>query len=253
MGSRKRPRSASCQRWVLALGLVRLTRSRAARHVGAAPRRSWSNLSCRSTARSHSGFRSSLLPGLVVFGPVAVTAYIVWWAINTVDNWVRPWFPNLWPDGYLPFHVPGFGAVIAIIGLTLLRFPDRELHRPLAGRSVCVLRDRRRHAAGKEADGLGVHAVYAQPATAFFFWEVVELPISADDTAMLIMATGLTQRQCPAALAAMAQAAGLDKAHMETKAEALDCQEPRRPVSTAAYRSARAGACLGAVRGRKLC
>jgi uncharacterized membrane protein len=67
--------------------------------------------------------RSWFFTGLVVFGPVAVTAYIAWWVIDTVDNWVRPWFPlSLSPDGYLPFHVPGFGVVIAIVGLTLLGF-----------------------------------------------------------------------------------------------------------------------------------
>ena len=67
--------------------------------------------------------RSWFLTGLVVFGPVAVTLYIAWWAIDTVDNWVRPWFPlSLSPDGYLPFHVPGFGVVIAIVGLSLLGF-----------------------------------------------------------------------------------------------------------------------------------
>ena len=67
--------------------------------------------------------RSWFLTGLVVFGPVAVTAYIAWWAIDTVDNWVRPWLPqSLSPDAYLPFHVPGFGVVIALVGLTLLGF-----------------------------------------------------------------------------------------------------------------------------------
>src|SRR5271156_627133 len=67
--------------------------------------------------------RAWFFTGLIVFGHVAVTAYIAWWAIDTVDNWVRPWFPlSLSPDGYLPFHVPGFGVVIAIVGLTLLGF-----------------------------------------------------------------------------------------------------------------------------------
>jgi uncharacterized membrane protein len=36
--------------------------------------------------------RSWFFTGLVVFGPVAVTAYIAWWAIDTVDNWVSPGF-----------------------------------------------------------------------------------------------------------------------------------------------------------------
>ena len=68
-------------------------------------------------------FRSWFFTGLVVFGPVAVTAYIAWWAIDTVNNWVKPWLPqSLLPDSYLPLHVPGFGVVIALIGLTLLGF-----------------------------------------------------------------------------------------------------------------------------------
>ena len=29
-----------------------------------------------------------------MFGPVAVTLYIAWWFINTVDNWVRPLRPG---------------------------------------------------------------------------------------------------------------------------------------------------------------
>ncbi len=67
--------------------------------------------------------RSWFFTGLIVFGPIAVTAYIAWWVIDTIDNWVRPWLPeSLSPDGYLPFHVPGFGVLIAIVGLTLLGF-----------------------------------------------------------------------------------------------------------------------------------
>ena len=67
--------------------------------------------------------RSWFFTGLIVFGPIAVTAYIAWWVIDTIDNWVRPWLPNiLSPDGYLPFHVPGLGVLIAIVGLTLLGF-----------------------------------------------------------------------------------------------------------------------------------
>src|SRR5271163_4791136 len=86
--------------------------------------------------------RSWFFTGLVVFGPVAVTVYIAWWAIDTVDNWVRPWFPlSLSPDGYLPFHVPGFGVVIAIVGLG---------------------RDRRGGPAGGQADDFGLHALHAQ-------------------------------------------------------------------------------------------
>ena len=77
--------------------------------------------------------RSWFFTGLVVFGPVAVTLYIAWWFADTVDSWVKPWAPRgLWPDTYLPVHVPGVGVVIAFIGLTLLGF----LAANIAGRTL---------------------------------------------------------------------------------------------------------------------
>jgi uncharacterized membrane protein len=80
--------------------------------------------------------RSWFFTGLVIFGPVAVTIYIAWWFVDTVDNWVRPLVPaRYWPDSYLPFHVPGFGVVIAFVGLTLLGF----LAANIAGRTLVRL------------------------------------------------------------------------------------------------------------------
>jgi uncharacterized membrane protein len=80
-----------------------------------------------------SRLRTWFFTGLVVFGPVAITVYIAWWFIDTVDNWVKPLVPTrFWPDSYLPFHVPGFGVVIAIVGLTLLGF----LAANIAGRTL---------------------------------------------------------------------------------------------------------------------
>jgi uncharacterized membrane protein len=77
--------------------------------------------------------RTWFFTGLVIFGPVAVTVYIAWWLIDTVDNWVKPLVPaRFWPDSYLPFHVPGFGVIIAIVGLTLLGF----LAANIAGRTL---------------------------------------------------------------------------------------------------------------------
>ncbi len=56
--------------------------------------------------------------------------------LSEVDNWVRPLAPaSLWPDTYLPFHVPGFGVVIVITGLTLLGF----LAANIAGRTLVAL------------------------------------------------------------------------------------------------------------------
>jgi uncharacterized membrane protein len=60
------------------------------------------------------------------------------------------------------------------------------------------------------------------PTTGFFFYvpadAVVELPISADEAAKLIMSAGLIQPQGQAALAAMAEAAKLGQPPMETHA-----------------------------------
>ena len=67
--------------------------------------------------------RSWFFTGLVIFGPVALTLYVAWWAVNTVDGWVKPFAPaEIWPDTYFPVHVPGFGVIIAFVGLTLLGF-----------------------------------------------------------------------------------------------------------------------------------
>jgi uncharacterized membrane protein len=80
--------------------------------------------------------RNWFLTGVVVAGPLAVTAYIVWWFVNTIDNWVRGLVPmNVLPDSYLPFRVPGLGVVLVFLGLTFLGF----LAANLAGRSLIRL------------------------------------------------------------------------------------------------------------------
>jgi uncharacterized membrane protein len=208
--------------------------------------------------------RSWFFTGLVIFGPVAVTVYIALWFIDTIDNWVRPLAPaSLWPDTYLPFHVPGFGVVIVMIGLTLLGF----LAANIAGRTLVSLGEamldrtpvvRGIYKSVKQifetvfreggtqfrkvglvefplkgswsvvfissdptkavADVLptdGMTSVFLpcipNPTTGFYFFvptkDIIELPMSPDDAAKLIMSAGLIQPAGHAALAAMAQAA----------------------------------------------
>ena len=80
--------------------------------------------------------RAYFFTGLVIAGPLAVTAWLVWWFIDTVDRWMKPLIPQrFWPDSYLPNHVPGIGVVIAFLGLTLLGF----LTANLAGRTLIRL------------------------------------------------------------------------------------------------------------------
>jgi uncharacterized membrane protein len=208
--------------------------------------------------------RTWFFTGLVIFGPVAVTAYIAWWAIDTVDNWVKPLIPaRYWPDSYLPFHVPGFGVVIAFIGLTLLgcltaniagrtlvRTGERLLNQtplvrgvykgvkqifetlfsqsgtqfrrvglvefPSKGSWTIVFISSEPTYAVAGALPSGEHiSVFLpctpNPTTGFYFFlpkdEVIEIPMTPDDAAKLIMSAGLIQPEGQAALAAMARAA----------------------------------------------
>jgi uncharacterized membrane protein len=80
--------------------------------------------------------RTYFLTGLVVAGPVAITAYLTWSFITWVDDLVRPLVPVMYrPETYLPFPIPGSGLVVAVFALTLLGF----LTANLIGRTVVEL------------------------------------------------------------------------------------------------------------------
>lgn len=66
---------------------------------------------------------SYFLTGLIVTGPVAITLYLTWAFIKWVDGWVKPFIPERYlPETYLPFQIPGFGLVVAVLGLTVIGF-----------------------------------------------------------------------------------------------------------------------------------
>lgn len=80
--------------------------------------------------------RAYFFTGVVIAGPLAVTAWLVWWFVDSVDQVVKPLIPHsYWPDDYLPRRVPGIGVVLAFVGLTLLGF----LTANLAGRTLIRL------------------------------------------------------------------------------------------------------------------
>jgi uncharacterized membrane protein len=82
------------------------------------------------------GLRTWFLTGVIIAGPLAVTGWLLWWFVDTVDHWVKPLVPpSLWPDSYLPVRLPGTGVVLAVVGLTLLGF----LAANIAGRSFLRL------------------------------------------------------------------------------------------------------------------
>lgn len=72
--------------------------------------------------------RNYFLTGLIVAGPLAITAYLTWSFVTWVDDLVRPLVPVAYrPETYLPFKVPGSGLVVAIVALTLLGFLTANL------------------------------------------------------------------------------------------------------------------------------
>ena len=209
--------------------------------------------------------RTWFLTGVVVAGPLAVTATLVWYFVNTIDNAVRTIVPSrFWPDAYLPFPLPGFGVIFAFIGLTLLGF----LAANLAGRTLITVGETLLnrtpvissiYRSAKQifetlfsASGTSLRRVgliefpmkgqwslvfissppspfietllppdpeqrisvflpcTPNPTTGFTFYvparDVIEVPITPEDAAKLIMSCGVIQPDGQAALAAMAGA-----------------------------------------------
>ena len=67
--------------------------------------------------------RNYFLTGFIVTAPLAITAYLAWSFIGWVDSWVKPYIPASYnPDNYLPFAVPGFGLIVAVVLITLVGF-----------------------------------------------------------------------------------------------------------------------------------
>lgn len=67
--------------------------------------------------------RNYFLTGLVVAGPLAITAWLIWSFITWVDDLVRPFVPDIYrPETYLPWKIPGSGLIIAFLALTMLGF-----------------------------------------------------------------------------------------------------------------------------------
>ncbi|HEU02567.1 MAG TPA: DUF502 domain-containing protein [Aurantimonas coralicida] len=67
--------------------------------------------------------RNYFLTGFIVCAPLAITAWITWSFMGWVDGWVKPYIPVQYlPDSYLPFAVPGFGLIVALVLITLVGF-----------------------------------------------------------------------------------------------------------------------------------
>lgn len=67
--------------------------------------------------------RRYFLTGFVITAPLLITIYLIWTLIEWVDGWIIPYVPAVYnPDNYLPFHVPGFGLLIALFVITIIGF-----------------------------------------------------------------------------------------------------------------------------------
>mgnify|MGYP003787999477 CR=1 FL=1 len=99
--------------------------------------------------------RTYFFTGLVVTAPIFITFYLVLWFVEFLDNYFRPWVPEVyWPTTYLPFNIPGVGVVLALalltliggltanfLGRALLAFADRFIRQiPMAGTVYTALR-----------------------------------------------------------------------------------------------------------------
>jgi uncharacterized membrane protein len=195
--------------------------------------------------------RTYFFTGVIIAGPIAITIYLTWWFVSSVDGWVKPIVPAIYlPETYLPFAIPGFGILVAImllttlgfltanlVGRTLWQYSERLLDRtpvvrglykgmkqifetvfsqngtsfkrvglvqyPTKGMWSVVLisaEPRGVLAAGLPGgeEHIGVFLPCSpNPTTGFFFYlpksEVVEIAMSADEAAKLVMSAGLIQ------------------------------------------------------------
>ncbi|HZP20498.1 MAG TPA: DUF502 domain-containing protein [Bauldia sp.] len=72
--------------------------------------------------------RNYFLTGLVIAVPLFLTVYLTWAFIVWIDSYVTPLIPPQYtPDAFLPFHVPGFGVMVALVFITLLGFLTANL------------------------------------------------------------------------------------------------------------------------------
>ena len=65
--------------------------------------------------------RTNFFTGLVVAAPLAITGYLTYWVVTSIDSWILPFIPEKYnPENYLPFSLPGFGLILALMGITIV-------------------------------------------------------------------------------------------------------------------------------------
>jgi uncharacterized membrane protein len=65
--------------------------------------------------------RTYFFAGLAITAPIAITIWATLWFVDIFDRWLKPYIPDVYnPNTYLPFNVPGFGLIVALISITLI-------------------------------------------------------------------------------------------------------------------------------------
>ena len=83
--------------------------------------------------------RRYFFTGLVIIAPAAITIWATLWFVEKFDGFIKPLIPDYYnPDSYLPFKIPGFGLILAIVTITLVGF----LAANLVGRTLLGLWDK---------------------------------------------------------------------------------------------------------------
>jgi uncharacterized membrane protein len=83
--------------------------------------------------------RAYFFTGLVITAPIAITVWATYWFVTSIDAWVKPFIPRAYsPDSYLPFKVPGFGLLFALVAMTVIG----ALAANLVGRTLIGLWDK---------------------------------------------------------------------------------------------------------------
>ena len=75
----------------------------------------------------------------MIIAPAAITIWATLWFVEKFDGFIKPLIPDYYnPDTYLPFKIPGFGLILAIVTITLVGF----LAANLVGRTLLGLWDK---------------------------------------------------------------------------------------------------------------
>ncbi|MEM7445746.1 MAG: DUF502 domain-containing protein [Pseudomonadota bacterium] len=65
--------------------------------------------------------RAYFLAGILVTAPISLTLYLAWLFISFIDTQVSAILPpNLNPETYLPFSIPGIGLLLVFVALTVI-------------------------------------------------------------------------------------------------------------------------------------